>query len=115
MSRTALHPYEGRDVAQATIRVTNAGDGLSKALAVSPHEYHIGDRVFVVLECETSRVHYDVVKDTDLLVRVHTLRADAGTIVAEDLVRDVLDEQRRKIAEAEGVPELPLDDDGDDE
>lgn len=108
---TLLNPHEGRDVTQATVRVTNAGDGLSDALGVAPVEYHIGDRVFVVLETTCSRVAHELIKDTDVLRRVHTLRADLGTVVDEQLVRGVLDAQTKAIDAARGVPRLPLDDD----
>lgn len=109
---TDLSPYEGRDVAQATIRVTNAGDGLSQALAIKPVEYHHGETVHVVLECEVTNVDYPILKDTDLLARRHTLRAGVSTIVDEKLVKKVLEAQRKAIEEAKGIQELPLDGDG---
>lgn len=108
-----LHEYEGRDVLQATIRVTNAGDGLSTALAIAPTEYRIGDTVYVVLECEVSRVQYDEIKDTEALARVHTLKAGTGTIVDEALVTEVLTAQKvanqKARDEADGIEQLDLD------
>jgi hypothetical protein len=110
-----LSTFEGRDVLQSTIKVTKAGDGLSAALGVDPNEYHIGDKVYVVLETTVGRVGYEEIKDTGCFRRVHTLDTEAGTIVAGELVADVLAEQRRKIAEAKGIIELPLGDDEGDE
>ena len=107
-----LTPYEQRDVVSTSIKITKAGDGLSKALAVAPVEYHHGDRVFVVLECVCVNVDYPVVKDTDVLNRRHTLETELATPVDEKLVRKVLDAQRAAIADARGEPELPLDDGG---
>lgn len=114
---SSLKAYEGRDVLQSTIRVVNAGDGLSTALAVEPVEHHIGDTVYVVLECEVSRVQFDEIKDTDCLVRVHTLKAGVGTIVDQALVDEVLTEQKVKnqkaADEAAGIEQLDLDSDPD--
>jgi hypothetical protein len=39
---------------------------------------------------------------------VHILKADTATIVDEKLIRDALDEQRRKIEAAAGVHHLPF-------
>jgi hypothetical protein len=109
-----LMPYEDRDVVQSTIRVTNAGDGLSEALAVDPAEYHLGQKVHVVLETEVVKVTYDEIGDTDVLRRVHTLRAGIGTIVDEKVVAKVLREHRVALERAKGVTRLPgVDGDGD--
>lgn len=97
-----LKAFDGRQVVATTIAVTQAGDGLSKALAIEPAEYHHGDRVFVVLETEVTKVTFSPSKDDDShLIRVHTLRAGTSTIVDEDLVRDVLQAQARKNREAD--------------
>lgn len=106
-----LHAHEGADVVQATIRITRAGDGLSSALAVEPVEYHIGDLVNVVLRCRVGAVQFRPVKDTDVLVRVHTFVTELGTVVDPKLVAAVLDAQERKIEQARGVERLPLEED----
>jgi hypothetical protein len=111
-----LTPFGDRDVLQASIAVTQAGDGLSKALGVKPCEYAIGDRVFVVLQTVVSKVGYDELKESDCLRRVHTLRTELGTIVDEKLVRRVLDAQQKAIDEAKGQGVLDIDDpDGDED
>ena len=89
-----LSPFEDRDVAEASIKVTNAGDGLSEALGIEAAEFHQGDRVYVVLETTVAKVTYEPIKDTEELRRVHTLRAGVGAIVDEALVRKVVEEQR---------------------
>jgi len=109
---TTLKPYEDREVVQSTIRVVNAGDGLSQAMSVDPAEYHLGETVHVVLECEVVKVTYDEISDTDVLRRVHTLRAGTGTIVEPKLVTEVLEAQRIAIERAKGVERLPVDGDG---
>lgn len=90
-----LTPFEGTDVIEATVRVTNAGDGLSEALGIDPVEYHQGDTVYVLLETTVSRVSYEAVKaDSEFLKRVHTLKAGTGTIVDEHFARESIEMQR---------------------
>ena len=84
----ALSSFEGRDVLQSSIKVTNAGDGLSDAMLVDPAEYHLGDSVYVVLECVVARVDYQALTGVDALRRVHTLRAGTATVVSPELVSD---------------------------
>jgi hypothetical protein len=102
-----LSMFGDRDVLQSTIKVTNAGDGLSAALAVEPAEYQLGEQVFVVLRTHVTRVGYEEIKDTGTLRRVHTLSAELGTIVDESFVSTRLAEQARKIEQAKGVERIP--------
>lgn len=106
-----LTPFEGRDVVQSTIKVTNAGDGLSEALAVEPVEMHHGEKRYLLIEAEVTRVHYDEIKDTDVLRRVHTLRAGTATLVDEDWAIPAIAEQKRRNLEAKGVHALSFEDD----
>jgi hypothetical protein len=106
-----LGQFDGRDIVTASIKVTNAGDGLSQAMTIEPKQYHIGDVVTVVLECEVSSIDFKPIKDTDVLARVHTLRAGIATVVENSFAKDVLDKQRKKNDEAKGIQALPLDDD----
>lgn len=113
-----LSTFEGRDVSAATMRLTGAGDGLSKALGIRPAEYHVGDTVRIVVEGQVVRVAHDPVKDTDLLVRVHTVKADLAVIVDADVANELLDDQRVALARAERgeIPgQMSLDDDDEDE
>lgn len=99
---SSLTPFDGNPVVRTTIAVTNAGDGLSDALGIEPQEFHHGQRVYVVLECEVSRVaHVPVDKDTPgILIRQHTLRAGTGTIVDADLVAEQVARQAERIDSA---------------
>ncbi len=94
-----LTPFDGKPVVRTTISITNAGDGLSDALSIDPQEFHHGDRVFVVLECEVAKVaHVPVDKEVpDVLVRQHTLRAGVGTIVDESIVAEHVARQADRI------------------
>lgn len=102
-----LKKFEGHDVLETSIAVTNAGDGLSAALAVDPQEFQIGEKVYVVLETEVSKIRHEPLKDSPTnFRRVHILKAGNATTVDSQLVAGVLDEQRRKLEEAAGVISL---------
>lgn len=111
-----LAPFEGADVISATVRVTNAGDGLSEALGIDPVEYHQGDTVYVLLETAVSRVSYEPVKaDSPFLKRVHTLKADTGTIVDAHFAVEAIEMQKaiNQRARDEAAGQGRLDDDAD--
>lgn len=112
VDHTKLTPFDGREVASASIAVTNAGDGLSTAMQVEPREYAIGDIVDVLLRCEVSKVGHVEIKDTQLLNRVHTLKAGVGTIVDREFADAAITAQAQKNEEAKGI--LSLDLNGDD-
>lgn len=104
-----LGKFEGRSVSGTTIAITNAGDGLSKALAVEPRVLNQHDEVYVVLKTKVDRIAFIDSKDDPekACIRVHTLKAGEATIVDEALVAEVLADQRRRLEEAEGVYRLP--------
>lgn len=104
-----LTPYKGRAVVGATVKIRNTGDGLSSAMAVEPVELEVGTRVHVVLECVVEKhLHEPEEKNVyDRLILVNDLKAGRATIVDGSIVRDHLDEQQRKIEEADGVLHLP--------
>lgn len=108
-----LTPFDGQDVIKTTIAVTNAGDGLSDTMKVEPKEFHLGETVYVVLECEVSKVRFEPIKDTDALSRVHVLRAGNATIVEADLVKPMVDAMAERVLEAkeaeQGIRRLPMD------
>jgi hypothetical protein len=112
MTTTELGTFDGKDVLRTAISVTNAGDGLSEAMKVDPTLLHLGDKVYVVLECEVAKVRFDPIKDIDDAVsRVHVLKAGTATMVDADLVQQQLAEQAERIQlakEAEaGIERLP--------
>jgi len=103
----ALGTFDGRQVVTTSVQITNAGDGLSAALTIDPQLMHHGQIVTIVLECEVTKVGFVPVKDTDVLNRVHTMRAGIATLVDPQLVRSVLAAQRKKIDEARGIQTIP--------
>lgn len=112
---SALGTFDGMQVLNTGIRITNAGDGLSAALQVDPKIMHHGEKIYVVLETEVVNVAFPPIKDTDGVTRLHTLRAGRATIVDADMVADVLEAQQHRIDAAAGKHQLPFgsDEDGD--
>lgn len=110
-----LTAFDGKDVLRTTIAVTNAGDGLSDAMAIDPIEMHLGDTVFLVIEAEVAKIRFDPIKDTNALSRVHVLRAGTGTIMDSDVVKKAIADQAEKIRlaneAAQGIQGLPFDED----
>lgn len=117
-----LGQFDERDVRSTTIAITNAGDGLSKAMKVDPMLMHLGEKVYVVLECEVAKVRFDPIEKNGAdLQRVHVLRAGNATIVDGKLVKRELEDQIARIEKARdeetGAQRLglgfdPLDPDG---
>lgn len=102
-----LHPFEDRDVLQSSMRITRAGDGLSTALNIDPVEYHVGDRLYVLLECEVAKLTFEEIKDTEAFRRVHVLAAGVGTILDDAYAAGAIAEQKRLNLKAQGIVELP--------
>lgn len=107
-----LHKFEGREVIGTKVAITNAGDGLSKALAIEPEELAHGTTVYVVLECVVDSVSFKRVTDTQSLTRNQNLRAGTATLVDKALVADLLQAQREKIDAAEGKEQLDFNEAG---
>lgn len=89
-----LGEFDGRTVRSTTMRVTNAGDGLSKALQTAPQLLHFGDRVFIVMEAVVGPIGFDPIDDDpEGCIRKQSVAARTVTLVGEKLVRQVLDAQ----------------------
>lgn len=98
--RSALEPYKGRDVLRTSIKITNAGDGLSNAMAIAPQELDLGSTVYVILKCEVASHEYDPIKDTDALELAQVLKAGDSTLADKDLVAHLIQEQADRITAA---------------
>jgi hypothetical protein len=109
----ALRKFEGRTVIATAVAIKGAGDGLSKALAIEPEELTIGETVYVVMECTTTKISHAQVKDTEHLRRTQDLTAVTVAIADKELVADLLAAQQAKIDEAEGKKHLDFTEGGD--
>jgi hypothetical protein len=105
-----MKKFEGRDTIGASVKITNAGDGLSAAMEVDAVELKLGDKVWIVLEGEVTRIAHQPAKESKGVVRVQTIKAGVATLVEEDLVKEVLEDQRIALEQASGVVRLGFDD-----
>lgn len=110
--QSELGVFEGKPVTRTAIKLTKAGDGLSEALKIDPQLLHMGDTLYVVVECAVADVNFKPTKDDpDLVTRVHSLVAGTAVIVDPDLVQDMVEAQREKNLRAreaaQGVKRLP--------
>lgn len=117
MTTNKLGKFENLDVVATSIAVTNAGDGLSKALGVDPEVFHLEDELTVALHCVVAKVRHEPTKDDpSSVIRVHVLRAGNAVIIDDDTVEKALREQAERIRlaeeEAEGVLHLEFEEEG---
>lgn len=97
---TVLEDFEGCAVVRSGIEIPNAAGGLRDAMEIEPRQFHHAEKVYVVLECDVSKVRFDPIKDSDDLARVHVFSAQHAVIVDADLVKAQLQEQRDRILKA---------------
>lgn len=103
-----MSDFEGHDVIAYGIEMPGASGGLNKALRIDKLVLHHGQTVRVVIEAEVVKVRHDIVKDTDALERTHVLKVQNAAVVGEELVAEILDAQRKRNEEAQGIHALPF-------
>lgn len=107
-------PFDGRAVVKTTVKIKNAGDGLSKAMAADAQTIHLGERLTVVLEVDCSGVDVRPLDKDDLsgpVTVAYVLSATSkATIVDDKLVRAALDAQQKRNDEAAGKPQMDFPD-----
>lgn len=83
-----LPPFESNNVANAKVRITRAGDGLSEALKVEPRAIQLGEQVYYVLSGECVQVNH--VEKDEVLTRVHTIAAERITEIDGETANKML-------------------------
>lgn len=97
---SVLDDFEGAAVISSGVEIPNAAGGLRDAMKIEPRQFHHGERVYLVLECDVSKIRFDPIKDSDDLARVHVFTAQHAVIVDADLVKAQLEEQKARILKA---------------
>ncbi len=121
-----LGEYRGRPVVRSTVKITNAGDGLSKAMKIEPRVFDSGDEVVVVLRGtvldHTHKPGTDGGKDgvdSDEYSLVQTIRAHTATFLDAEVADAALDDMADRIRQAEeeekGIMRLPDGDEAEDD
>jgi len=101
-----LPTFEGLDVQQAKVKITNAGDGLSEALKVAPVALELGDEPYYLLRGEVTQINH--VEKDELITRVHTVKASAITPVDPELASKMLEEAAAELAKAKAAADGQL-------
>lgn len=96
-----LGEYRGHPIIKTSIAITNAGDGLSKAMKIAPRILEPGDRVMVLLEAEVDEHGIKFIEDTEAFELKQRLRAETATIVEGQNYERLLRKVGDKIAKAE--------------
>lgn len=104
---TVIEIHDGRDVIGAKMSLTNAGDGLSKAMGLEPQRLHIGDRVLVLVEAVVAKEQYVPAIAGDLAGPLHfvaVLKADAAKITTLPGAIKEMDKHKGRIEKAAQIP-----------
>ena len=102
-----LAPFEGTEVVGTSVKITNAGDGLSAALTVLPVELKLGDRVWMALEGIVVDVQHPLGKSTkddpegdEKATRKHVVKTVGATLVGEVTIGWAIRDTQAKIKRA---------------
>jgi hypothetical protein len=88
-NQPTLPTFEENAVANAAVKITKAGDGLSAALKVKPEALFLGDDQYYVLAGRVTQVAH---KDVDgVVTRVHTVETQGITSIDGELARKAID------------------------
>lgn len=102
VTNLGLGDLDGEAFTHTTIKLTNAGDGLSDSMKVEPTWLRTGDEVYVIVKAHVSQVSGKpwVGKGGETgLERIVTLKAEAAAISDPDLVRAVITEMQTRLRE----------------
>ena len=107
--------FEDLDVDAVQVRFTNAGDGLTEALKISPKAFHLGDEFACVLRGTVTQINHKEAADGESVIRLHTVKTEQITEVDIEMAQRILTANADSIAqmkaELEGQLELQADED----
>jgi len=100
--------FEENAVANATVKITKAGDGLSAALKVRPEALQLGEDVYYVLAARVGKIAH--VDNDGVVTREHTVVTQAITAIdptiAQKAIQSAAEETERLRAEQAGQTSL---------
>ena len=112
---TELPDFDGHPVERATIKLTNAGDGLSDAMEIDARAFEIGETGYLLIRWECVGVEHKLDKkpngkrgltdeedeEQPPFVRKHALSALVAKVVDDDkAIAKTLDQHSKKLADA---------------
>lgn len=105
----ALGDYLGRAVSATSVRITKAGDGLSKQLDIAPRLLQPGERVRVVLEATVTQHTHKPIKKADTWELVQTLEAETVTFADGDDIEAIIEAAAARVHDAEAARRNEMD------
>lgn len=109
--KTDLGEYRGRDIIRTSVKITKAGDGLSKSMGIAPAVYEQGDELMVLLKVVVGPHTHKMIADTECLELIQSFEAETAVIVDDAASRKKLDRQENALRvaseRARGVERIP--------
>lgn len=104
MPDTHSIPFGGQEVASMSVKVTNAGDGLTEALRIDPVDLKFGQRVYQVIEGFVVKAEVEPENHLDPQGKVkvkYVIKAGTSTLVDEGTVVEAINLTRDRILAAQ--------------
>lgn len=106
-----LGEYLGKDIIRTSVKITKAGDGLSKSVGITPQLFAQGDELMVLVKVRVGQHIHKPIPDTECLELVQEFEALTATIVTDQASSRRLAQQEQALAKAaekkKGVERLP--------
>lgn len=106
-----LGEYLGKDIIRTSVKITKAGDGLSKSVGIAPQLFAQGDELMVLLKVKVGQHIHKPIPETECLELVQEFEAITATIVNDQASQKRLAQQENALAKAEekkkGVQRIP--------
>lgn len=99
--KSMLGTYQDEPVLKTTIKLTKAGDGLSKSLAIAPQLLPIGSKGMLLVAYEVVAHNHKHIKDVEAFEVTQTLEAQIVTVVDDRSSERKIERQRRALEKAE--------------
>lgn len=106
-----LGEYLGKDIIRTSVKITKAGDGLSKSVGIAPQLFAQGDELMVLLKVKVGQHIHKPIPETECLELVQEFEAITATIVDDKTSARRIAQQENELAKAaekaKGTQRLP--------
>lgn len=99
--KSMLGTYQDEPVLKTTIKLTKAGDGLSKSLAIAPQLLPIGSKGMLLVAYEVTAHNHKRIKDVEAFEVTQTLEAQTVAVVDDKQSEKKIERQRRALEKAQ--------------
>lgn len=99
--KSMLGTYQDQPVLKAKVKLTKAGDGLSKSLSIAPQLLPVRSKVMLLVEAEVALHAHKPMDGVDAFELIQTLEATTVTIVDDKASATKIERQRRALEKAD--------------